>query len=98
MAKKMHHIEIHPAENGGHTVQHHFHHEMRRSGSAHSGMMMDQPEAEHHVFGPDEGHEMLAHVANHLHIPTEGKKGRKDEEEDERDEAEPDEDEDDEED
>jgi hypothetical protein len=72
MAKKLHHIEIHPAENGGHTVQHHFHHEMRRNRDSHVGMTMSAPEPEHHVFGPHEGHQMLAHVANHLQIPESG--------------------------
>ena len=85
MAKKLHHIEIHPAENGGHTVQHHYKEEMSRSRDAHAGMMMRHVEPEHHVFGPDEGHEMLAHVANHLNVPVEGKKGREDEEMDDED-------------
>ena len=61
--KKLHHIEIHPAENKGHTVTHHFH---SGDGNYH--------EPKEHVFSEDEGHEMLAHVANHLHIPAEFKK------------------------
>lgn len=84
MAEKTHHvirrIEIEPAENGGHTVTHHFretpHH------SAKHGIGMAYTEPEHHVFGPDEGHEMLAHVANHLEIP-EPKDDDGDEEDDE---------------
>lgn len=71
MAEKKHHvirrIEIEPAENGGHTVTHHFK-ETPHHSSKH-GIGMSYTEPEHHVFGPEEGHEMLAHVANHLHIP-----------------------------
>lgn len=60
---EMHHMEIHPAENGGHTVMHHFKHKASKSGA-----FRETPEPEHHVFGPNEGHEMLAHVANHLGV------------------------------
>jgi hypothetical protein len=67
--RKLTRIEIEPAENGGHTVRHHYKTEMRRDSRSHSGIMMGAEEPEHHVFGPHEGHEMLAHVANHLEIP-----------------------------
>lgn len=67
MAKMLHHIEIHPAENGGHTVSHHYR-EMSRDPKAHSGVSMMHHEPETHVFGKEEGHDMLAHVANHLKI------------------------------
>lgn len=78
MAKELHKIEIVPAENGGHTVHHH-HREVRRDSKSHGGVAQTYHEPESHVFGPHEGHEMLAHVANHLKIeePEEG-----DEEED----------------
>ena len=67
MAKKeIHHIEIEPAENGGHTVTHHFH-PIRTEGRF--GIQEHYMEPERHVFGEDEGHEMLAHIANHLAIP-----------------------------
>ena len=71
MAKEIRSIEILPAENGGHTVTHHYK-EARREGK--NGAMPSYVESEHHVFGPEEGHEMLAHVANHLEIPERGGK------------------------
>jgi hypothetical protein len=61
-------MEIRPAENGGHVVTHHMKAKMARDSKSHSGMAMGYSEPETHVFGKDEGHEMLAHVANHLHI------------------------------
>jgi hypothetical protein len=67
MAKKeIRRIEIEPAENGGHTVTHSYK-PIQREGR--HGMSENYVEPEKHVFGADEGHEMLAHVANHLEIP-----------------------------
>ena len=66
MKKEMRRMEIEPAEGGGHLVTHHYK-DMQRE-SKH-GMMSSYVEPERHVFGEDEGHEMLAHVANHLEIP-----------------------------
>ena len=63
MAHKLHHMEIHPAENGGHMVMHHFAHSMSKNGA-----VMSMPEPERHVFGPEQGHEMLAHLANELKL------------------------------
>lgn len=60
-------MEIEPAENGGHTVTHHYKEQPHHSSK--SGMGMQYVEPEHHVFGAEEGHEMLAHIANHLQIP-----------------------------
>lgn len=56
--KKLDHVRIEPAENGGHTVEHHFEHQ-------------DGPyrEPEQHVFGKGEHEKMLAHVANALKLP-----------------------------
>ena len=72
MAKReMRRMEIEPAENGGHTVTHHYRETPTHSGKG--GVQMAYQEPEHHVFGADQGHEMLAHLANHLNIP-EGKK------------------------
>lgn len=68
--RELRRIEIEPAENGGHTVTHHY--KETPSHSSKSGMGMQYHEPEHHVFGEHEGHEMLAHIANHLSIP-EGK-------------------------
>jgi hypothetical protein len=61
-------IEIEPSENGGFTVTHHNKPKMSKDSKAHSGMSIGYEEPEHHVFGKGEGHEMLAHVANHLGI------------------------------
>lgn len=67
--KSIRSMEIEPAENGGHTVTHRYkgmpHH------SSTMGMSMAYQEPESHVFGANEGHEMLAHIANHLAIPEE---------------------------
>jgi hypothetical protein len=66
-------IEIEPAENGGHTVTHHFHDTPSKKGL---GSSYNDPE--HHVFGEHEGHEMLAHVANHLKIAEPEEHGKLD--------------------
>lgn len=67
MAKKeIRRLVIEPAENGGHTVSHEYK-PMQREGR--HGLTESYVEPERHVFGADEGHEMLAHVANHLDIP-----------------------------
>ena len=57
--KKLHHIEIEPVkgENGGHIVTHHFHTD---------GMEYKKPEV--HMFGKDEGSELVAHLSKHLKI------------------------------
>lgn len=54
--KKLHHLEIHPAKNGGHMVMHHYHSER--------GYM----EPATHVFGPEQGEEMMAHVMKHAKV------------------------------
>ena len=59
-------IEIEPAENGGHTVTHRFRETPQHSSKHGVGVAYHEPEQ--HVFGPEQGHEMLAHVANHLNI------------------------------
>ena len=70
MAKEIRSIRIEPADGGGHIVSHDY--KPLRSEGKH-GMSESYVEPEQHVFGPGEGHAMLAHVANHLAIPeTEG--------------------------
>ena len=66
MEKKheLHHMEIHPAENGGHTVQHHF--KSKRG----KGPFMEHPEPEHHVFGPEDHEKMMSHISEHLGLHT----------------------------
>lgn len=71
--KKLHHMEIHPAKNGGHMVMHHF-----ASGSGYQ-------EPQTHVFGPEQGEEMMAHVAKHAKVKMDAEEkgepeGMKDEE------------------
>ena len=61
-------MEIRPSDNGGHTVMHYEKPKMSRDSKAHAGMSMGYTEPKSFTFGKDEGHEMLAHVANHLHI------------------------------
>lgn len=75
MAKEIRRIEIEPAENGGHTVTHHYKESKVRDSKSHSGIGMSYQEPEHHVFGKSQGHEMLAHVANHLRIPEHSAEG-----------------------
>lgn len=70
MEKKIRRMEIEPAQNGGHTVTHHY--KEMPSHSSKNGMSMSYTEPETHVFGADQGHDMLAHVANHLAIPETG--------------------------
>jgi len=78
-------MEIEPAQNGGHTVTHHFKETARHS--AKHGMMPGYSEPESHVFGPGDGHAMLAHIANHLSIPEGDIGGEKAEEDAEHDEG-----------
>lgn len=55
--KKLHHIEIHPGKSGGHAIHHHHHQD---------GGEYREPEV--HIFGEDEGHEALKHIAKHAKI------------------------------
>ncbi len=64
--KEIRWVEIEPAENGGHTVTHHY--KEMPTHSSKSGMGSSYVEPEAYVFGADEGHKMLAHVANTLEI------------------------------
>ena len=71
MKKEIRRMVIEPAENGGHTVSHEYN-PIQREGR--HGLNESYVEPEKHVFGADEGHAMLAHVANHLAIPESGEK------------------------
>ena len=67
MAKKrIDEVRIKPTDDGGHLVTHHYK-DAQREGK--HGVQSSYVEPESHVFGPKDGHEMLAHVANHLEIP-----------------------------
>jgi hypothetical protein len=61
---KMDHMRITPAENGGHTVEHHY----KAMPSGKSGAFMEHKEPETHVFGAGEGAKMLGHLKKHLGI------------------------------
>lgn len=54
-AKKLSHVEIHEAENGGHTIRHHF-------------TSYEHP-PEEHVFGKGESMNAHKHLAEHLSMP-----------------------------
>lgn len=86
MAEKMklRRMEIEPSENGGHTVTHHMKEKPAHS-TKHGMMPGAYHEPERHVFGKEEGHEMLEHVASHLGIEAGTGEGREEgqEEEDE---------------
>lgn len=65
---KLHHLEIHPGDGrrGGHIVEHHMH-----------GNGMDYKPPMKHVFGKDEGPEMMAHIARHAKVKmSEGEERR----------------------
>jgi hypothetical protein len=52
MPKKLDHLKLSQAENGGHTVEHIY------------TAPYDYPQ-EAHVFSPDQGHELVSHLAKH---------------------------------
>lgn len=52
--KKLDHMRVEEAENGGHTVTHHFTHY--------------EHNPEQHVFGKGEGNELLMHIAKHGNV------------------------------
>ena len=62
--KEIAHIEIHPVEEGGHIVEHHY----KPASSSKSGAFMDRPEPTKHVFGKGEGKAMMNHLSEHLGI------------------------------
>lgn len=54
--KKIDHLRVHHADNGGHIVEHHF----QSEGMYH--------EPEQHIFAEHEGDKMLMHVAKHMKV------------------------------
>lgn len=59
-------MEIEPDGSGGHMITHHF--KDMPMHSSKSGMGMSYQEPDKKAFGASEGHDMLAHLANALHI------------------------------
>jgi hypothetical protein len=74
------HLFIHPSDNGGHTVAHHYAEEGGTAGGrltlaplSHGdnpvlGSLHLGPASEVHSFGPSEHKDMISHVAQHLGI------------------------------
>jgi hypothetical protein len=58
--KRLHHLEVHRGEDGGHRIVHHYHDD---------GMAYHPPKE--HLFGKDEGPEVMAHIAKHAQIEHE---------------------------
>lgn len=63
-AGKFHHLEVHPAQEGG-AVVHHFHEHPDGFGTREHG--------EAAAFGSDDGHKLAAHIAKHIGISMPGK-------------------------
>lgn len=62
-------MHIMPANNGGFRVRHQFKPSPQsKGGSMSGGVEMQYHQPEEHVFGADEGEQMVAHVAKHLGI------------------------------
>ena len=51
--KKLDHLRIYPGEDGGHTVEHHY---------SEDGLILHRPKT--HVFGKDEGLDLMSHIAD----------------------------------
>lgn len=60
--KKLSHLEVREAENGGHVITHHY---------VNDGMTFHKPVD--HVYGADEGDMALSHIAKHAHINSSGR-------------------------
>jgi hypothetical protein len=68
MAKpKLEEMRIRPAKNGGHNVRHTYQAKptITQGGRA-SGMTMEQPPAEEHNFGPNDGNALMKHIGEAL--------------------------------
>lgn len=77
MAKfQLHHMEIHPTENGGHVVEHHF---KSMPSKGRDGIGMSYQEPQKHSFGADEHAKMMEHVHESLGLKNEPEEDRKSE-------------------
>lgn len=79
--KKLRRLEIEPADNGGHTITHHFKSQPRKGPNGSVGM--DYPDHEQHTFGPEEKqqHAVLSHIAQALGFKKVAAAERKEDEE-----------------
>jgi hypothetical protein len=59
--KQLHHMEVHEGEDGGHLIVHHYHED---------GIMHHMPKE--FMFGREEGHEAMKHIAKHMHFEHKG--------------------------
>lgn len=77
--KSMHHMEIHlshPKDGKFHGAEVQIHHEREMGHSSKHGLYMGgTPEPDKKHFGETEGHDLIAHIANHLNIPEEDAAG-----------------------
>lgn len=71
--KELHCLSIYPGDNGGARVVHKFKPKAsKRGGGMSGGLYMDRPEPEEHIFGKEEGHAMIQHIAKALPVKNEG--------------------------
>lgn len=69
MEKKLEEITIRKAQNGGHMIRHEYaRRPVKRGGAMSGGIYSDRPPSEEHVFGPEDGGKVLAHVSKHLKL------------------------------
>ena len=69
MAKKeIESVTITKGKNGGHTIRHSFRRTPVKDSKAASGIGYDYPESEEHIFGPDDDHKVLTHIAQALQM------------------------------
>lgn len=58
--KRLDHLRVSMGEGGGHVVEHHY---------AEDGMQYHKPKT--HVFGKDEGSDLMAHIGKHMGVQSE---------------------------
>lgn len=68
---KMHHMEIHPTEDGGHIVEMHMTTPPTMEG--HRMASFGERKVEKHVFGKGDGPKMMAHVSENCGMKGGGK-------------------------
>jgi hypothetical protein len=69
MKNELEEMRIRVAKNGGHTVTHEFERKAtKREGTMNGGIYNERPPSEEHVFGPDDGAKLGAHLVKHLNL------------------------------
>jgi len=65
--KDLERIEVRLADKGGYIVRQSYRRRpVKRGGSMSGGMCMEYPDSDEIVFGKDEGHKLLSHIAREL--------------------------------